>query len=385
MVARLVGYVWDTIYGWVSAGDGEYSPVVPGSRAHPIGQQAMHADLKRQLHEAIQLSPVASRLTAVPALPAEAREILRVHSEEHLKQVSALSGPAPDPTFGDGVAPFAQSLYKIGLQSAGGAIQATRAVLDGEVDTAYALINPPGHHASRDRANAFCLFNNVSVAAAFARESRGAGRIAIVDFDVHHGSGTQQIWWDDPEVLTISLHQDRNFPTDSGFREEQGGDAGFGANLNIPLPAGSGDVAYAEAMAKVVVPALDKFQPDLILVAAGFDASILDPYGRMMVTKQGFRTMTRQLLDAADRHCDGHVVFIQEGGYSANYLPICAIGMLEEMTGFGDEIVDVFAVHLEPQLDAELLDHQRVAIEAAAELVPQVPGPAANGAPRPRD
>lgn len=378
MVARLVGYVWDTLYGWVAAGDDEFSPMVPGSRAHPIGQQAIHADMKRQVHEAIQLSPISPHLRTLVASPAEAREIYRVHSKEHVERIRARTGPGPDPDFGEGMTGFVRSCYEIGLHSAGGAIQATRAVLDGEVDTAYALINPPGHHASRDREQAFCLFNNVSVAAAFAREARGVGRVAIVDFDVHHGNGTQDIWWENPEVLTISLHQDRAFPITSGFRTEQGGGEGTGANLNIPLPAGSGDAVYEAAMTEVVIPALDQFQPELILAAVGFDASVLDPNGRMMVTKRGFKTMTRQLLDAADRHSDGNVVFVQEGGYSANYMPVCAIGMLEEMTGIDSGMGDPFAAHLAPQVAGEIFDHQRGAINAAAALACGVPTPNSN-------
>ncbi|MGD7002849.1 class II histone deacetylase [Corynebacterium halotolerans] len=376
MVRRLVGYVWDTLYGWVPAGDDEIAPVMPGSRAHFLGHQAAHAELKRQLHEAIQLSAIASHLHPLVAEPAQRPEILRVHSEEHVEWVRTRSTSNSQRSREEGYTSHYQGNYDIALRAAGGAISATRAVLDDEVDTAYALINPPGHHASRDNSEAYCLFNNVSVAAAFARESRGISRVAIVDLDVHHGNGTQSIWWDNPEVLTISIHQERCFPADSGFREERGSGEGFGANLNIPLPAGSGNAAYENTIAEVVLPALEAFDPELILVACGFDAAILDPYGRMMVTKQGFRTMTRQLLEAADRYCDGNIVFIQEGGHSVNYMPACGLGVLEEMTGVEAGVDDTFLESLENQVVNEIYDHQREAIGAAAELIRDVPAPA---------
>src|SRR5690606_5945576 len=134
-----------------------------------------------------------------------------------------------------------------------------------------------------------------------------------VDWDVHHGNGTQDIWWNDPEVLTISLHQNKCFPPESGFREENGADAGEGAALNIPLPPGSGNAVYELAMKDVVAPALRAFQPELIIVASGFDASLMDPMARQMVTQKGFKTLTEQILALAEELCDGKVAFIQEG------------------------------------------------------------------------
>src|SRR5262249_15589413 len=156
-----------------------------------------------------------------------------------------------------------------------------------------------------DAAMGFCLFGNVAVAAHHALAARGLERIAVVDYDVHHGNGTQAAFYDDPRVLTISLHQDSCFPPGSGPLEETGAGAGEGFNVNVPLPPGSGDGAYEAAFERVVVPALERFRPQLILVASGFDASAMDPLGRMMVSPRGFGRIASLVLDAADRLCDG--------------------------------------------------------------------------------
>lgn len=373
MVRRLVGYVWDPVYGWVAPGDGEFPSVAPGRSGGSYLGLAHQAESKRQLHEAIQLSPLAPQLRGREPLPARQVDVLRVHSREHLdavhtSSVSGTRGSAPAVS-----APFIRGNYEIGLRSAGGAIEATRAVLDGEVDTAYALINPPGSHVGRDGGPDFSVFNNVSVAAAYARDARGVSRVAVIDLCASHGDGTQEIWWDEADVLTVSVHQERSYPACSGFREERGGGAGTGANLNVPLPPGSGNAVYEQALTEVVFPALTRFGPELILVAAGFGASVMDPFGRQMVTKRGFRQLTRHLLDAADQLCDGNIVFLQESGTNPSYLSICGIGMLEEMTGVDTGIGDPFAAYLDPQGVDEIADHQRRAVGAAAALVSDVP------------
>lgn len=221
----------------------------------------------------------------------------------------------------------------------------------------------------------FCLFNNASVAAAYAKEKLGLNRVAIVDWDVHHGNGTQDIWWEDPSVLTISLHQNKCYPPESGFREDNGAGAGEGAALNIPLPPGSGNAVYELAMADVVVPALRAFEPELIIVASGFDASVMDPLARQMVTQRGFKTLTAQIMAIADEVCDGKVVFVQEGGYSPYYLPVCGIGVLETLTGKDSGFGDPFGVLFSTQGVDDLFDHQRAEVAEAAKLVAKVPTP----------
>ena len=204
-------------------------------------------------------------------------------------------------------------------------------MLRGDVDNVYALVRPPGHHAERDRGRGFCIFGNPALAAMHAREQRDVARVAIVDWDVHHGNGTEHAFYGDPTVLTISLHQDNLYPADSGRVEDNGVGAGEGCNLNVPLPPGSGNGAYAAAVERVVVPALRTFRPEIILVACGFDASMLDPFAIMMLDSRGFARMTQIVLDLAAEICDGRLAMIHEGGYSSAYVPFCGAAAIEEL------------------------------------------------------
>ena len=242
---------------------------------------------------------------------------------DYLERIKALSaengGDAGELT------PFGPGGYEIALLAAGGVITAIDAVLDGTVDNVYALTRPPGHHAEPDRGRGFCIFANAAIGAKHAREARGLDRVAVVDWDVHHGNGTQKIFWEDPSVLTISSHQDNNYPPDSGHVHEVGAGAGEGFNLNVPLPAGSGVGAYVAAYERVVAPALRAFRPDLIIVASGLDASNMDPLARMMMHSDGYRQLTRLLMDVAEDVCEGRLVVEHEGGYSSAYVPFCGL------------------------------------------------------------
>ncbi len=374
-MAKTVGYLWDTLYGWVDTGSGGFGPADPAAGLQPISHHVAHADTKRRFHEAVQVSPLRGHLTTLTPQYAHAEDLLRVHTADHVEHIRTQSEDPKGGDAGDGVSPFGKGGYDIGRLAAGGAIRAVEAVVAGEVDTAYALINPPGHHAERARGMGFCLFNNASVAAAYAQEKLGLKRIAIVDWDVHHGNGTQDIWWDNPEVLTISLHQNKCFPPESGFREDNGTGAGEGAALNIPLPPGSGNAVYELAVADVVIPALRAFQPELIIVASGFDASVMDPLARQMVTQQGFKTMTEQIMGVAEEVCGGKITFIQEGGYSPYYLAVCGLGVLEVLTGTETGFGDPFGGLFSTQGVDDLFDHQRHEVAEAAKLVAKVPTP----------
>lgn len=374
-MTRNVGYLWDTLYGWVDTGSGGFGPADPAAGLQPISHHVAHADTKRRFHEAVQVSPLRPHLTTLEPTHALEEDLLRVHTAEHVERIKAESDNPKGGDAGDGASPFGKGGYDIGRLAAGGAIRAVEAVVNGEVDTSYALINPPGHHAERARGMGFCLFNNASVAAAYAKDKLGVTRVAIVDWDVHHGNGTQDIWWDNGEVLTISLHQNKCFPPESGFREDNGTGAGAGAALNIPLPPGSGNAVYELAVKDVVVPALEAFQPELIIVASGFDASVMDPLARQMVTQQGFKTMTTQLMAVAEKVCGGKIVFVQEGGYSPYYLPVCGLGVLEVLTGTETGFGDPFGAIFSTQGVDDLFDHQRHEVAEAAKLVANVPTP----------
>jgi acetoin utilization deacetylase AcuC-like enzyme len=179
----------------------------------------------------------------------------------------------------------------------------------------------------------FCIFGNLAIAAAHAKAVRGVERIAVVDWDVHHGNGTQSAFYGDPDVLTISMHQDGLFPPGSGALDERGEGAGVGAAINIPLPPGTGVGGYVHAVDEVVVPAVRAFHPDLVLVASGLDAGLMDPLARQMVTAAGFAAIARRVLDVAAECCDGRVAMSHEGGYNPVYVPFCGLAVLEEMVG----------------------------------------------------
>jgi acetoin utilization deacetylase AcuC-like enzyme len=209
--------------------------------------------------------------------------------------------------------------YDVALLAAGGACQAVDAVMTGAEQRAFAFVRPPGHHAEPDRAMGFCLFNNIAVAAEHALNAHGLERVAIVDWDVHHGNGTQAAFWRRPDVLFISLHQYPFYPG-SGSVAERGAGPGEGYTINIPLPAGSDDAVYHAQMTEIVIPALQAFRPDLLLISAGFDAHTDDPLAMMRVTTDAFADWARLLKGAADDLCDGKLVLLLEGGYNLRAL-----------------------------------------------------------------
>jgi acetoin utilization deacetylase AcuC-like enzyme len=207
------------------------------------------------------------------------------------------------------------------------------AVLGGTVETAFVLARPPGHHAERDAAMGFCLFGNVAIAARAAQAVHGIGRVAIVDWDVHHGNGTEEVFYDDGSVLTVSLHQDGLYPAGRGGLEARGAADGVGANVNVPLPASTGDEGYALAWDRVVAPAVRDFGPELLLIAAGQDPSASDPLGRMSVTLPGFRALADRAVALAGETCDGRLVAALEGGYSLQHTPLANLAILEGLAG----------------------------------------------------
>ena len=250
--------------------------------------------------------------------------------------------------------------WRPALRAAGGSMRAVDDVMAGRIRNAYALVRPPGHHASGSVPMGFCLFNNVAIAARHAQRRHGVERVAIVDWDVHHGNGTQAIFYEDPTVLFVSMQQDGLYPRDTGTLAERGAGPGEGFNINIPMPAGSSDHGYRLAFERVVLPAVERFRPELILVSAGQDPSGADPLGRMSLTTEGFRAMSAMITEAAGALCGGRLVMLQEGGYSIDHMPFCTLAIIEAMAG------------LEPALKGEPLEldgpnHLQEVEEAAVE------------------
>ncbi|WP_210491491.1 class II histone deacetylase [Patulibacter sp. SYSU D01012] len=362
------GYVWHERYAWHDTGTA--LGIYPAGGALQPWHAFESSESKSRIAGLIEVSGMLDALERIPARPATRDDLLRVHTPEHVDRIRALSDDRGGDG-GDGFTPFGPGSYEIASLAAGGTIAATRAVVAGQVDNAYALVRPPGHHAVADSGMGYCLFNNVAVAIEHARAELGVGRVAIVDYDVHHGNGAQSIFWEDPDVLTISLHQERLFPQDSGETTETGGGAGEGACLNVPLPAGCGNGAYLAAIDRVAVPALRAFAPDLIMVCSGFDPSALDPLGCMSVTAAGFGGIAARLLAAAGEICGGRIVFSHEGGYSPAHAPFCALRVLEALSGHETGVGDPFDLSFGDSPAHELRPWQDEAI-AQAEQVAQL-------------
>ena len=274
----------------------------PGHPEHPARLEAARVGLQEAGLEG-ELSPRSPR-------PATREELLAVHTEAHVDLVAATKDRShrfdPDTAAGP-------HSYTAALRAAGAVAGAVDEVLDGELDRAFCIVRPPGHHATSDRASGFCLFNNVAVGAAQAL-ARGLDRVAVVDFDVHHGNGTQQIFWEDPRVLYISSHQFPYYPG-TGALDEVGEDEGRGFTVNLPVPAGLGDSDYSRLYRDIVEPAGRSFDPQLVLVSAGFDAHAADPLGGMALTAAGFAELMDVCVALASGAASGRVVAVLEGGY----------------------------------------------------------------------
>jgi acetoin utilization deacetylase AcuC-like enzyme len=314
-------------------GGGNYAFTLPvGGLVQPLaGGLPESPETKRRLRNLIEVTGLIRDLDVQSADPADWADLARVHPESYLRAFKDMS----DAGGGElGLrTPFGRGGFEIAALSAGLAKAALLSVLDGRNRNAYALSRPPGHHCLPDFPNGFCLLANIAIAIETALAEGRAGRVAVVDWDVHHGNGTEAIFLSRPEVLTISLHQERNYPMDTGGAEVRGEGAAFGTNLNIPLPPGTGHRGYLAAMERIVLPALHRFQPDAIIVACGYDAAAVDPLSRMMATAETFGAMTRQVMQAADDLCEGRLVLVHEGGYSEVYVPFCGHAVLEVISG----------------------------------------------------
>ncbi|WP_275287963.1 class II histone deacetylase [Halomonas elongata] len=321
------GIVLEEAYFWYDSLGQPFPPF----KAEP-GANYDRPEVKRRFYNLLKKSGITDSLMSLTPRQADDEDILRVHSEEYLrwlkqenKKSSAYAGPG---------AVFSGGDFAIARLSAGGTIAAVRSVIEGQVGNAFALVRPPGHHAETSRGAGFCVLNNVAMAARYAQFVRNFARIAIVDWDVHHGNGTQEIFWNDPSVLTLSIHQDYYFLEDDyGTMEHRGGGEGHGYNINVPLPPGAGNSIYQSVFGRVVEPAIRNFAPDIIIVASGLDAGCFDPLGRMTLTPSGFKSMTERMRKLAEDVCGGRLVLSQEGGYDAASTPYMGLAVIEGLSG----------------------------------------------------
>ncbi|GIJ08454.1 class II histone deacetylase [Micromonospora andamanensis] len=360
------GYVHHPLFYWHDTGTSAgVVPADPSAGIQPF-THVESADAKRRSHELIHTSGLLATVKVIDPREATMDELLRVHTSDHIQHLQEQSELPGGGDAGDGFSPVGRGSYRIARLAAGSLVELVTAVTEGTVSNGYALLRPPGHHATADQGMGFCLINNVAIAARHAQEVLGLARVAVVDLDVHHGNGTQSIFYGDPSVLTISIHQANCFPPDSGGLGDNGLGDGVGYALNIPLPAGTGHAGYLHTMREVVLPALDRFDPDLILLSAGFDANVFEPMARQMLIADTYREMTRLLVDAAERLCHGRLVSAHEGGYNPWYVPFCVLAHVEQLSGHRTPVVDPYVGVVAAD---HLLPHQREVIEAAAQLV----------------
>ena len=326
---RGVGLVFDERFLFHNTG----LALIGDRSAYPFADPVPHVSSPALVGRAKQLMDLARLtdwMTRLDAVEAGDATLSAYHTPAYIAHVAELGRTGGDA--GDG-APLGPGGDRIARLAVGGVLAAVDAVMTGRVGAAYALVRPPGHHAMADRGMGFCIFNNVAVAARHAQRVYGAGRVLILDWDVHHGNGTQDAFYDDPTVLFISLHQEDLYPVGWGAVDQLGTGLGEGFTVNVPLPAGTGNRGYAEAFERIVLPIARQFAPDLIMVSAGQDASVFDPLGRMALTTSAYRDMCTMIRAVAADCCDGRLVIAQEGGYAPQYAPYCTAAIAAALVG----------------------------------------------------
>ena len=304
---RRTGYVYDDRY--LLHDPGSWHP------ERPDRLKAIQASLKDSgvLELLIQLKPY----------PAPLAWVERLHDPDYIRrfQEACQRGEQIFEVQDCGISPES---YEIALLAAGGVLAAADAIMGDQADNAFCAVRPPGHHAERDRAMGFCFFNNVALGAVYLLENFGLERVAIVDWDVHHGNGTQHLFEADPRVFYLSLHEDPQYCyPGTGYRREEGKGPGKGFTLNLPFPPHSGDEEYLEALRNEGLPRLRQFAPQFVMISAGFDAHAKDPLAQISLTRSGYREMARLVLDLAQESAGGRLITVLEGGYNLEVLEEC--------------------------------------------------------------
>ena len=360
------GFYFDERCLWHTTGEHVIIAPVGGYLQPPTGAgHAESPETKRRLKNLVEVSGLGDHLSWRRAAPLTRAEMERIHTPTYLDRFKALSddrgGNAGD------YSPFGHGSFEIAALSAGLVKQAVSDVYHRHLDNAYVVSRPPGHHCLPDGSMGFCLLANIPLALEALRAEVGPVRVAVVDWDVHHGNGTEACFYDRDDTLTISLHQENCFPMDQGRAETRGTGRGLGFNLNIPLLPGGGHQSYMDAFDLLVTPALRGFKPDMIIVASGLDASAFDPLARMQANTRTYRAMAEQITALAADLCGGRLVAAHEGGYSEGYVPFCGLAVIETFAGHHtpvqDPFIDILSLQQPP---ADFIAFQRARLEGQA-------------------
>jgi acetoin utilization deacetylase AcuC-like enzyme len=297
---------------------------------HDTGAHPENAERLIHIMSELKEAGVTDKMKKVLPLKASKEQIAYVHTDAYIKGVERMckeGGGLLDPD-----TPLCTESYEIALLSAGGVIKATDEVMNdtNNLKHIFALVRPPGHHATWNRGRGFCIFNNIAIAAEHLKRRYYANRILIVDWDVHHGNGTQEVFFDDPSVLYFSTHQYPHYPG-TGWIDEVGKGEGDGFTVNVPLPAGTDDAGYLYALNNVLVPIAKEFEPEFVLVSAGFDAHVADPLASMNVTTRGFGLFMDLIKEIAEKSCKGKIVISLEGGYNLDAIAKSAVSVFNSL------------------------------------------------------
>jgi acetoin utilization deacetylase AcuC-like enzyme len=280
-------------------------------------------DRLKAIHRALQESELLELLVRLRPDYAPVEWVERLHDPDYVRRFKEACEKGQE-IFEVQDCGISKESYQTALLAVGGVMLAVDAVMRGEVDNAFCAVRPPGHHAERDRAMGFCFFNNVAIGAVYALEAYGLERVAIFDWDVHHGNGTQHLFESDPRVFYVSVHEDPQYCyPGTGYAREEGKGPGQGFNLNLPFPPHSGDEEYLEAITTKALPRLRQFAPQLVMISAGFDAHAKDPLAHINLTRSAYREMTRLMLDLAKETAAGRLITVLEGGYNLEVLEEC--------------------------------------------------------------
>jgi acetoin utilization deacetylase AcuC-like enzyme/GNAT superfamily N-acetyltransferase len=362
---KRTGLVWHELFGWYNSGSisaGQFPAEISEVKGIYI-QPGQHFDVDgtSRAHSLIKVCGAGDELYWMTPKPASKEQLALVHDLKHINRLESLNTTGGDAgeftTFGSGG-------YEIARLAAGGVIQAIDDVVKGVVRNAYALVRPAGHHAEHDKGMGFCIFNSISIGARYARKC-GLERVAILDWDAHHGNGTEKTFFADKSVLYISTHQDSVYPPRSGSVHDTGEGKGAGYTINIPLPPGTGEGGYDEAWKRLIIPAIDAFRPNIILVSSGFNASAMDPMSNMMLSSAAFVKFTEYLMILADRHCSGRLVLVHEGGYSAATVPYAVVSVIETLMERSHKTVDPYRKEIQGYGGHDCTIDQRTMIDVA--------------------